>query len=330
MISVVICTFERHSIVLNLINSLLDELEHSDEILIIDSSEELLNITNNKVRVYRSIHKNQLYQRLLGRELARNSWCLFLDDDMLPKHRGTLAEIKTLRSQFVEPIGFAINFENYYEQHSLSVHENTDAQKNFYKTTKRFFGISSLPPGKVGWNGARGTQPQNGHTEWFSGGAFYVKREYFFTNMDYRMLSLFERKIGMAEDLLLSYGLSATGKLIAVDRSMFWHMDNSTNSNYSTNVYRYEKRVMTSRLLINLFIANIKQEKVYRAIVLYNLYFLSKIVTTILFTNTRKKDRLLGQINGYFWSFNILFWDKEKHKKYWHKRLRFNLEEYNE
>jgi len=257
LVDVVIATYSRPTSLEKLVVNL-NKCEFTPmSIIIVDSSpEENISIQKHNNVVYvRSSHPNQPYQRYLGYNISESDIIVYLDDDMEVLDKNWLQNVM---AQFDDKsvVGVAINFknDNDFLQKKMSkskLHNLIPASpvKEFFKTLS---GYPQPKPGKFWLCGIRGAQPENGTpTEWFSGGAFAVRKDDLYKNFNFKIFDLFKRNIGMGEDAILGFALAQYGKIIYLAKELFYHNDQK-DSTYTIDFYSYGKRVAYSRLYLSL------------------------------------------------------------------------------
>jgi len=194
----------------------------------------------------------------------------------------------------------------------------------FFSSLKSFLtGYPILKPGKFGSNGIRGDQPKGGgQTEWVSGGAFSARRSSMFYNFNFKMLDLYEDKMGKGEDAILGYLLSKNGKLVYYDELLFLHNDQG-DSIYSIDLYSYAKKVSFSRLFLTLERARIDNKGYIFAYMKYHYYIfwriLGNLFNYILAPSEERYSLLSGSFHGWIQSFNLNYMPLNQNQPYWYK-----------
>lgn len=325
MISVIICTYNRPSVVIKLISLLKNQTIVPTEIIVVDSSDVFNKFLadDNYVKYIQSSHKNQPYQRYLGFLSSSNNWLLYLDDDMEPSNLKSIESIIKLKEEKFKYEAFAIGFEDLHSETSLSLLPSTifiKGKNNLSRLIRLFTAYPILEKGKAGWNGVKGVLPFGGETEWFSGGAFFVNKKIIFKNFNFRLFSIFENKVGMGEDFIISYNLSKYGKIWATNNIFFYHNDQK-NSNYSTDVYKYNRRLIYSRLYLSLEKARLTKKTNLLAVIYFVYFsfwrFLGLSINMLLNPSKKRLDSIFGFISGYFKSFELLFNKLKNEADYW-------------
>lgn len=314
MISIIICTCNRPKKVCDLVSLLLDQNMLSDEIIVVDSSDDgnLALLKNEQVKYIRSSHKNQPYQRYLGYHIAKNDWLLYLDDDMEPVNDKAITGVRSLISEVPEAVAFAIRFENLHEDTSLGKMPKSIIKRGKGSLSRLllwFTGYPLLKDGKVGWNGLRGKQPKGGFTEWFSGGAFLVKKDSIFKNFNFSLFTMFEKKLGMGEDFIISYTVSRQGKIWATTEVFFYHNDQN-DSSYTADIKSFNLRVIYSRLYLSLEKARVTNTSPIIAIIIYCYYsiwrFLGLLVNLAMKPSKSRFYSIRGFFSGFLMSFELI------------------------
>ena len=119
---IIICTYNRHNKVFNLVNELLKvQIENLSKIIVVDSSDSINDKfkTLIKVKYIHSSHKNQPYQRYLGFMNANADLILYLDDDMELISMDVFKDLDNI-FKVDSVVGLAINFKDKNEINSLS------------------------------------------------------------------------------------------------------------------------------------------------------------------------------------------------------------------
>lgn len=333
MISIIICTYNRPKKVNELIELLLKQTVRPEEIIVVDSSDEINYRLKQKKKInyIRSSHKNQPYQRYLGYLVAGNEWLLYLDDDMEPVNDRAIEQLKHLQAEKPKVDAFAIRFENVHEDTSLSAIPKTKIKKGntpFGKLIRWITAYPVLPVGYVGWNGVRGSQPKGGFTEWFSGGAFMARKKVLFQNFNFGLFAMFERRLGMGEDFIIAYSIAQIGRIWATDKVYFLHNDQK-DSTYTVDVESFDRRVIYSRLYLSLEKARLNKKTRFVAVSRYIYYSIWRglgIFANLILSPSKKRiSALKGFVRGFFSSFELLRVNLLEMKTYWHNEAQKDL-----
>jgi glycosyltransferase involved in cell wall biosynthesis len=334
-IDIIICTYNRHNKVINLVNDLLKvQIENLSKIIVVDSSDIINHSLGNLVNVeyVHSSHKNQPYQRYLGFMQASADLILYLDDDMEMLFMNIFQDLNKI---FIDNsvVGLAINFKDKNEKNSLSkvptsINNKTNSRVGDFF---RFISFNSIPKvGQIGLFGLRGKQPTHlEETSIISGGAFAARRAKFFANFNFQLFDLFEKRMGMGEDTLIGYGLSKMGKVLFYESICFLHND-ETGSNYSLDIISYSKRVVYSRLYIALEKARM-DNKVQSIIYLKYLWYvffrvLGALISLIIRPEKSRLEVLKGTGLGFFKSLRLNYSFSLKRNAYWLTELEKDMQ----
>ena len=83
-----------------------------------------------------------------------------------------------------------------------------------------------------------------------SGGAFLAQSQYLYRNFNMQLFDLYDRREGKGEDGILTYTVSKSIAIYYCADQLFWHNDQG-DSVYSSNHFRYNKIVASSRAYLN-------------------------------------------------------------------------------
>ncbi len=308
----VIPTLRRYNSLLTLITDLNTKACYIDEIIIVDSTDdhEFNKLSSyDKVKHYRTTHKNGLYQRYVGSIIAKNSWILFLDNDMEILSSSLFDELPELLNS-KSLTGIAISFKDKHDNTTLNKIPKAILSlknKHLIKIKGIITGYPELPVGKYGFCGLRGPQPSTySNTQWLGGGAFIANKNIVFKSFNFQFMDLFEHKLGMGEDPLIGFMLSLNGDLMYYPKVTFLHNDQN-DSSYSVDLYSYSKRVIFSRLFLSREKSRLTKKPQIIGIVFYLWYSTFRIfglLANALFKR-KKVDILMlkGALSGWVKSF---------------------------
>jgi glycosyltransferase involved in cell wall biosynthesis len=336
-IDIIICTYNRPQKIFYLANYLVnDNIANLSRIIIVDSSDLVNNnlSTLDKVKYLHSSHKNQPYQRYLGFMQSKADVVVYLDDDMELISKRVFKDLENI---FYDSsvVGLAINFKDKNINNSLSKVPVSINRKTNILISKFFRSISlnSIPEkGQISLFGLRGEQPNHlMETAIISGGAFAARRSMLFSNFNFQLFELFERKIGMGEDTLIGYGLSKTGKILFYEPVCFLHNDEA-GSNYSLDLIAYSKRVIYSRLYIALEKARFDKKMSFFIYLKYMWYVFFRVLgsffSLILRPGKSEFKVFRGIVLGFFESFKLNYSFSQKRNSYWLSELESNVQIY--
>ena len=310
MIDVVIATYNRFEKALSLARSLqrLNE-KFVSRLLLIDSTDSAVpmnNFNDNVVRVVTK-HRNQPYQRYLGYCVSKADYIIFLDDDMeITEVEGLFEKTSEIFKQD-SIVAIAYNFSEKHDDTTLSKVPVT-AFKNrltFFKKIKDLItGYPRPNTGKYGLCGTRGPKPmEEVSTEHIGGGAFAVRRDVMYRNFNFQLFDIYENGLGKGEDGILGYSLAKQGK-IYFNRDHFFTHNDQNDSTYSTDIYKFARRVAFSRLYLSLEKTRLDNGNLFLARVHYHYYMFWRIIgfsmNYCLNPSKNRKDLLYGSLNGWW------------------------------
>ncbi len=328
MISVIITTYNRPKKCLELV-TLIRKESNKIPIIIVDSGDAKFSNTDNyqEVKIVISNHKNQPFQRFLGHANVKTDWILYLDDDMEPLE-GSFKILENLILEKGKQYGlFALKFLDKH-QNSFLKKQKKSILKNLKIIAffKAFTGYPILPEGHFGKNGIRGVQPKNGgQTFYTSGGAFLVNKKYLYKNFNMQLFDLFEKRLGMGEDVILGYTISKQTKLYYYPKQLFWHNDQA-NSVYTKNEKQFNKIVAFSRLYLNLEYARLNNKSIVFARLSYlwfvNWRLIGLALNLIIKPTKINYNKFSGYFKGVLMSFLFKFDSKLRANQYWINELK--------
>ena len=334
-IDIVVCTYNRPLRVISLVQEILTCNPLPNSIIIVDSSDVFIenNVIIENTNYIKSSHKNQPYQRFLGYMISSADILIYLDDDMEILDSTFFQNIKTLFYN-IDIVGVGFAFKNkhldiFLNKTPKSILQSISNSNKLLHNLRSFSGYGELPTGKFGWNGLRGRQPiQMASTEWFGGGAFAARKNDLFQNFNFQLLDLFEKKIGMGEDMMISYTLSKRGKLLFYPEVKFLHNDQK-DSTYTPDFYSYAYRVMYSRLFLSLEYARLNNYPLYLANIKFNWYafwrLIGQLLNIILKPSYDRKETLKGSIMGWKDSFSLKINNMDNRNQFWITEVHSNL-----
>lgn len=251
MFEVVITSFNRPNKVKELASNIFEAT--GQNVVVVDSGGNCFQ-EQRFIRLIRSSHKNQPYQRYLGFLATTAKWILYLDDDMEPIE-GWVDKLKTVLWEHSSKALISLCFKDRHDDTFIKSTPQS-VMKNFVgnpvvKALRWISGYPILSVGRYYKNGVKGPMPEiSGWTEYTRGGAFIAKREYLYENFNMQLFDLYEQRMGKGEDGILSYSVSKTAPLFYYGEQIFWHNDQG-NSVYSQNHIQFNKVVAYSRAYLN-------------------------------------------------------------------------------
>jgi glycosyltransferase involved in cell wall biosynthesis len=325
-LGIIICTYQRPDKLRSLIKNILLADPLPQEIIVVDASPETYQTGKDEqgVRIIKSNHANQPYQRYVGYLAAKSDVLLYLDDDMEIVHPNFINVVLNIFIQRPQISGVALHFTNKQLINALSdIPTSNLFRKNgmFKRFKNKLSGYPDLPAGQLGWCGNRGPQPAGGgFTQWLSGGAFVAKRNCLYQNFNFQLFDLFEQKKGMGEDALLGYTLHHQSPLYYHPELLFYHNDEN-ESHYSLDHFLYARRVLFSRLFMSLEVQRLNQSSGIPALFHYHWYSLFRIGGYVLnflkHPDARRKNTLLGSFRGWLDTLSFKFERSGKRNQYW-------------
>ena len=325
-LDVIICTYNRPGRLSGLIRQLQSCKPIPDQIIIVDSSDEMNDQWSNTpgIKYLQSNHKNQPYQRFIGAKHSTADFLLYLDDDMEVIKKDFIQDIQDILSLDESKVGIALCFKDKFAETAMSDLPSSilTSKKSLLRNWMNWFtGIPKLREGQFGLCGNRGRQPiKGGNTEWLSGGAFVAKREKLFNQFNFQLFDLFEQKLGMGEDAILGYGLSKQGNLYFYPPLLFYH-DDQRESHYSLAHRAFFRRIIFSRLFLSLDKTRLDGHNKLHTILHYHWYVCWRImgmfINYILRPSNTRKEILKGAISGWKLSFSFNFDYHNSRKTYW-------------
>lgn len=303
-----------------------------NEIIVVDSSHALHREAypeHDSVFYIKSLHMNQPYQRYLGYLFSSSEVLLYLDDDM------DLIDPISLRQEIcrlieTDIVGVNFNFEN-HNDFLASVPRNATAEWNgsISQVVRSLSGSPKIDNNKFWLCGLRGQRSPNAPIEYLSGGAFAAKRSSLYQNFNFVLFSLFEKRLGGGEDVILGYTLAQEGKIWAAEGCTFYH-DDQRNSSYTQDSYSFSKRVAFSRLYLSREYARLKCMNMWFANIHYHWYMLWRATglafSVVLLPSTKRWANFRGWVAGWL---KTSFWHQdqvEAAERFWVAEAKWNLE----
>ncbi len=336
MIDVVIATYNRIDKAKELAKSILKLYsKHVNKILLVDSTEynEPINFSEGNIIHVITRHRNQPYQRFLGYCLSDADYLIFLDDDMEITETNEIFD-KT-NDIFKKECNAAIayNFSEKHQDTSLSDLPATVFKNKFaglYKMKDLITGYPSPEVGRYGLCGIRGQKPStDGYVEFIGGGVFSARRDSLYRNFNFQLFDLYENELGKGEDGILGYSISKQGKIFFINDIYFVHND-QRNSIYSTDVYRFARRVAYSRLYLSLEKSRLDGRSYYFAKLHYHYYMFWRIIGLLinyLLKPTSERGKMLkGFFSGWGMAFRFKFDKRLVSRTSWQSIAQSDLE----
>lgn len=302
---VVIATYNRPHSLKRLVEDILKCNLIPTNIIIVDSSNDDNTEIQNKDKVVyvKSKIGNQPYQRYLGYLNSTADCLVFLDDDMEVLSDDWL-NLVSREMQDTKLSGLALNFvnDNDFLEHKVPKSKLL-SNTSFGNLARCITGSPALKPGKFWLCGLRGKQPQDeSYTEWFSGGAFVVRKEQLYKNFNFKLFDLFDQSLGMGEDVILAFTLSRIGKIKYIDEKLFYHNDQK-DSTYTLDLKQYATKVTFSRLYLSYEFMRLTNGALFKAYMHFNWYTFCRLAGLLLnqLTNYKKSRNMVvkGTFKGW-------------------------------
>jgi hypothetical protein len=123
-----------------------------------------------------------------------------------------------------------------------------------------------------------------------------------YKNFNFRLFDLFERKIGMGEDVILGFTLSQSGTIIYKPEPLFYHNDQK-DSTYAVDFVSYGKRVAYSRLYLSYEYARLSGTSKLAAYLHFNWYMLWRLIgmaaNQLIAPKPARAQLIRGYLKGY-------------------------------
>jgi glycosyltransferase involved in cell wall biosynthesis len=264
---VIIASYNRKENIVKLVSSILQCEPCPRNVIVVDATEEenvALRRNKNVLYFHGLKHKNQPYQRLVGAYAADTEKIIFLDDDLEILDKNIFGKLlQVFENEEVVAVTASIIYENSREN---------DTYPDFFLFKFMLFltGRPILGEGKIGLTGHVGKIKASISTnsEFLHGPLMGFKRSIFLQLPDLLMLNLFDQKMAIPEDKILSIRALRYGSLMYLPEGLVLHP--RIESTYFKSIADYTARVHFSRLLINMELAG---EKGYIIRYLYILHF---------------------------------------------------------
>lgn len=328
MIDIIIATYNRPKTISALVSDILKRnIPNLNKVIVVDSSDDMnVDLTGlNNVIYQHSNHKNQPYQRYLGYCLAEAEFLLYLDDDMQILDNVVFDKIESVFHN-KDIVGINLKFTNKNDFiNSVAKHSYKNVPRSLVNFLHWFTANPQLPDGKFWYCGCRGRRIDGEYSEYFSGGAFCTRKESLYKGFDFRVLDLFEKRIGMGEDVILAYTLSRHGRIYNLPDSYFFHNDVG-NSTYSAGNKAYNYKVAYSRLYLSLEYARQNQKSKFKAVSITAWHYLWRALGLMAILVRNRKtgfDGFKGYVNGAVDSRRLI--NQPMINEYWLNEVKKNL-----
>jgi glycosyltransferase involved in cell wall biosynthesis len=252
---VVIASYNRKENIVKLAKSINQCTIKPRNIIVVDATEEEnneLKLINNVIYINKLTHRNQPYQRLVGTLTAESEFIIFFDDDLEILDKEIFTKLLTvLQTDGVVGVTAGIDFQD--------AKQSSNSFILWIKNILLFFtGRPFMPKGKIGVAGFYGALPKDriSETDVLRGPLMGFRRKVFLKLPKVEMLSLFDQKLLIPEDKLLSIAALKYGKLLNYPENLVRHP--KIPSTYFLNHRDHTKRVHLSRYILNIELAKNK------------------------------------------------------------------------
>lgn len=334
---VVITTFNRPAKVSALVVRLLFLAQQNriNKVIIVDSSENTLSAesfdNNVFLKIIKSSHKNQPYQRFLGSAYSVAPYILFLDDDMEILDDSFCEELSIWIERDVTGVNLKFTNTNIFLN---KLERSIVPQKGLASTMRTLSGYPIIKPNTAWLVGLKGARVSNNEIEYVSGGAFLAKRTLLYTNLSFILFDIYNKGLGKGEDTITGFALSRHGKIMAHPKTYFYHNDQG-DSVYTVDHYKFSKRVAYSRLFLSFEYAKLATQSSIMAFAHYQWYSFWRIAGLILNFALKPKKQQFQRIIGYIWgvilasvelTLRYFINDENRRVEYWKRQVSSDLQ----
>lgn len=279
-IDIVITTYNRPERVVKFCKQIQDCNFKPQKIIVVDSSDEKNKVLSNnpKITYKQTSHKSQPYQRYVGYLCSSADVLVFFDDDLEIVNYNlfdVVAEHFSANPELVG-LGLGIDYKNAIAGVSESKHNSLlDKIKPKLKTGKmsRFGQTAGLPLNNV-------------TTDFLPGPNMCFRRKIIHNLFDEKMFALFEKKMGMGEDKVISFRAASFGRLLYLGKEFFLYHP-PLESTYFNNQITFGAKVIYSRI----WIANQYNKIIYSYA--HHFYVLIFMMLTLFRSNSITKLKSL-------------------------------------
>jgi glycosyltransferase involved in cell wall biosynthesis len=312
--SIAITTYNRPANLCKLIGQIGMCIPKPETILVVDSSSEFNSFAGNhkSITYIRSSHKNQPYQRYLAYLKCKSEIIIFLDDD-LEIIDSTVFEVMLDRMGRQGIRGVSVGFQHHNAISDI-MESGVDSKSKMFKFINFISGVPILKPGKIYLVGLAGARLQEeGYVDYFNGAIMGFYRAELISLYDPILFSLFERKLGMGEDKVISMPLGLAKKLWFVPHHFFIHPP--LESNYFLDVLSFQRKVLFSRLFISLQLG--KHKRYLKVFIYFHYYYFASWrlmiagIRCLIKPEKKNGDLIKGILQGVLLTFTLPFNSKE-------------------
>ncbi len=299
---VIITTYNRPERVKQFAEAILSCNLLPEQIIVVDSSDVPHSSiqTLAKVKYIRSSHKNQPYQRYLGAHLSNADIVCFFDDDLEIVNKDLFTLIMQPYAE-QEVVGSSIGIDY---QNSISGKTPESLIRPTSAAARKLLQLSGVKfpqPGKITYAGMTGEVPNTiQQIDYFYGPCMSFKRNAFNQTLNAQLLDLFEQKMGMGEDKIISMLVAQYGKLIYNPALCLHHP--AVESSYFQNITEFTAKTLYSRKLLNTIFAQTRQINKLIASAQLWWYILGRLfvssLTYMVKPQQSRKLKLIGLVRG--------------------------------
>lgn len=254
-LDIIICTYNRHLRAFELVLAILKIKAPEVKIIVVDSTdsinEQLVQLPF--VKYIHSSHKSQPYQRYVGWLASTAEIVVFLDDD-----------VEIIRNDIFAHI---INAFNQREIVGVSTGINYQTSIRLNKSTQK--GLESTKTGEISWFGnSMGLPSENVYVDYFPGPIMSFRRIQLIKVFDSYLFYLFENRVAMGEDKVISMRASIEGKLLYLGKYNYLYHP-ALESSYFENDELFIAKNYFSRYWINKIYCKVHRKSLYLGNFLY-------------------------------------------------------------
>lgn len=243
---VIIATYNRPQKVNRLCKQIKECSIQPDKLIVVDSSDDTnANLKNDPGIVYRKAsHKSQPYQRYVGALVSEADILVFFDDDLLINDLKLFERITELfKNDEIMGVGLGIEYHNI-----ISTQLIPSKPSLLNRLKKMLQGRKTPKAGSMSLFGETSGLPNETiETMYLPGPNMSFRRTAATDIFDDILFGLFEQRIGMGEDKVLSMRVAKKGRLIySGERNYLLHP--AEESSYFSNAVNFYAKVYYSRL----------------------------------------------------------------------------------
>lgn len=215
------------------------------KLIVIDSSDENNEILSNTpgITYKKASHKSQPYQRYVGYLCSSADVVVFFDDDLEILNYNLFDIVVEHFSANPKLVGLGLGIN--YKNSIAGVSESDTKNKTLIKRLK-----PKLKIGKMSRFGQTAGLPlHNVNTEFLPGPNMCFRREIINDLFDRKMFALFEKKMGMGEDKVISFRAASLGQLLYLGEEFYLYHP-PIESTYFNNKVTFGAKVIYSRIWI--------------------------------------------------------------------------------